>query len=608
MKKTVKKVPKGFPKLLHELSEGFGQIDRLFDKINFILTLNGKVLLEDGLESLSEMQISLYEQLKQFEGDIVFSSTVDTTESGIWMKLGIKGYGRIIFTEHHLDEENSYARYEEGDMIFGYVCIPQQQYDAAMESYRRKKIEHRSVIEEACSYMHQRTQHELDEIVKNIHFICYHMAPVMYYTAQETITNFYQYNNFIREMGGPSEFYLLNDLIGKPVEEWSEEHCLLIYSLHALFLSGPPARGEEFNAKQVNPNSIKRFFETKWEEYGHYDTNLIEDEDKKRFVSGDLLEKAKLLNETRSKLTHRNTFYRSVNGLNLLKKEEMFAKTEINNMLNLLPQDIQHYFTRVYKIKVEHYDDLYPGVRSLIRSNNEDIASLHPNIMLPLEEVIHAVIDSAVRFTKSDMGMSRSLRDFKQLIHAHDHNLYTEACNWKQTDFFCCVVPNASLVKALVDKGPLLPSILKSVSIRMQYNSWHYTPGNFKIQDVPADRHFYFPPVMPDTAVWSDQHHRGHIHASVRHSIRSPYHIMYKGKRYNAFFDLRLMRQRGDEYTLEDLQHAIRYTMYLYQIYQAIFDAIAEGELSFKFESFTKEWYDTFYGSNTIYKEEIYAN
>ncbi len=605
MNEKKKKKPEGFSNILHELQVKLEQTDSVLEKVNKLLTLDERIPMEDGLDSLSDLQLAIYEQVVKHEERLVYSTDVDLNADGIWVTLGIKSYGRIVFGEYDPSKLHGYDVSEPGDISVGFIMFPVDVYEKAVEAYKTQFKQQQPIWDEALQFMNQLSPQERNDIVLNIHFICYHMAPVLYYTEHKTVTNFYDYNNFIQAMGGSSSQFLLDDLVDTPIHEWSDETCLLIYSLQVLFKSGPPARGEEFNGKQVNPVRLQQFLIRKWEHYEMMASDPHMMASRNAFLNANLIVKAEMLCAARSRLTDQFTFYRQVNGLNLLKKESLYPSNEMDEWTETLPEDIQHYFDHIHNMNVTSFDDLYPAVQTLMKSNLS--GGMHPDIMSPLEELIHVTVDSAVRSTQSDMGMSRSMRDFSELIRVHDQQLIEDACNWKQTDFFCCVVPSARLVKALCDKGPLLPGILKSVSIRMQYNSWHYTPGNFPRELLPEDRHFYFPPVMPDTAVWSDQHHRGHIHASVRYSIRSPYHITYKGKRYAAFFDLRLMRQRGDAYTLSDMQQAVRYTLYLNRIYQAILDAQAEYGISFKFTAFTKEWYDRFYGPNTIYKEEVYA-
>src|SRR5258708_19538858 len=92
-----------------------------------------------------------------------------------------------------------------------------------------------------------------------------------------------------------------------------------------------------------------------------------------------------------------------------------------------------------------------------------------------------------------------------------------------------------------------LAKVLTGCSVRMQFNSWHYMPGHF-VQE-PAPHHYYFPPRMADTAIWSDQHHAGHVMAAVRHSIRSPPPLKYPNPPSFGLFDLPLFLSTAVPFT-----------------------------------------------------------
>src|SRR5204863_2203184 len=160
----------------------------------------------------------------------------------------------------------------------------------------------------------------------------------------------------------------------------------------------------------------------------------------------------------------------------------------------------------------------------------------------PIEEMLLAVVGAAVRELHSDIGMTRCLRDLGQLVRVHDSDCCEDAMGWPQSEYFCAVTTSEELRARMADRPSALAAILKAISARMRYNGWHYMPGHFDLRRKPSDRHFYTPPSMSDMAAWSDQHHRGHVAAGVRYSIRSPGPLRYRDKVYAGFYDLRLMR------------------------------------------------------------------
>jgi hypothetical protein len=127
----------------------------------------------------------------------------------------------------------------------------------------------------------------------------------------------------------------------------------------------------------------------------------------------------------------------------------------------------------------------------------------------------------------------------------------------------------------------------------MRFNSWHYMPGHFARERCAADRHFYFPPALPDTAEWSDQRHRGHIAAEVRYSIRSPAPLLVEGKLYPGMLDLRLMRREGNPYTPSELKRAIAYTGLLQALYQAVLDVGVETGKGHAVVGFGNSWFES---------------
>jgi hypothetical protein len=56
----------------------------------------------------------------------------------------------------------------------------------------------------------------------------------------------------------------------------------------------------------------------------------------------------------------------------------------------------------------------------------------------------------------------------------------------------------------------------------MMFNRWHFVPGQFDRAEIPLNRHYFFPPQVPDIAEHSEHRHGGHISARVRYSIRAP--------------------------------------------------------------------------------------
>jgi hypothetical protein len=210
-----------------------------------------------------------------------------------------------------------------------------------------------------------------------------------------------------------------------------------------------------------------------------------------------------------------------------------------------------------------------------------------------LEYLIDGVVSEAVRATNSDIGMSRSARNYRRFIEAVRGRQTLIASGWSQAEYFCHVVPSAAFLQSVSPKVACMT--LNAISARMRFNSWHYAPSYFDVGLVPAERGWFFAPRMADIADHSDQHHTGHIHALVRYSIRSPLPVRAGEDVLPGFIDLRLMRQSGDPYGRDELMAAIRYTEVLQFLYQGLMNCMVERDGSFVFSFGDKKWFDQNY-------------
>ncbi|MBC7502905.1 MAG: acyl--CoA ligase [Herminiimonas sp.] len=102
---------------------------------------------------------------------------------------------------------------------------------------------------------------------------------------------------------------------------------------------------------------------------------------------------------------------------------------------------------------------------------------------------------------------------------------------------------------------------------------------------------------MPDTAIWSDQHHAGHVHAEVRNTIRCPAAITIDGHEYAGLVDLRLFRQRGHAYSDAELFQAMGYAEYVRAAYQALADYLVRSDRTVRIDAFDKDWFRRYYSA-----------
>jgi hypothetical protein len=575
---TLVKRKNGFNGILEEVQEEImKKPNQLFE---IAITLNNRIPYNVGIKSLSFFQNEFFEIFNEYKLALSSEYRLLEKEKSFVYKLGLTSYGKLTISKDI-----------ETDMFItiGYISLNAKQ---SLELQKRTSIKRKYFIEECQKIRGQfinNNQQKLKDMLDFVYFTIYHMAPVLTYIDEYTYNNFYQSNNLIQVMGGKSTYFMLDELKTKDVIEWKDKEVVFIYLMYWLIKSGGPARGEEFNGVQLLPQTLNSFLDEKISIY----------QDALNISNGKVVhgieQKSKYVSELRKQMQERYVFYRHINGLNLHKEERFVPKSLLgNNEDSDVDTTLQVLLLENYSLDLNAYPNVYNGFRDLIVSilNSK---SIEEGIIHPLERVFQDIVDCAVKATNSDVGMTRGIRDINAFINANDNELFDQACSWEQSDYFTCVVPCSEIKQMFKGKEKILSGILKSIAARMQYNGWHYLPGNIPYDKIPVDRHFFFPPVMPDTTELSNQHHKGHIHAGVKYAIRSPEKITYKGKEYISFTDLRLMRQKGTPFTHEEFLLSLKFSSYLKQYYQALIDVVSIENKDVKINSFDKKWYDEVY-------------
>ncbi|MER6979053.1 hypothetical protein ABT317_19180, partial [Streptomyces carpinensis] len=194
-----------------------------------------------------------------------------------------------------------------------------------------------------------------------------------------------------------------------------------------------------------------------------------------------------------------------------------------------------------------------------------------------LESLVYQTVAAAADAFDADFAMSRGMRSLPDLVRALRGESWTEICDWDITRFFCCVVPRPEAAVHFGGSQAALADAAWAMSSRMQYNSWHFVAGNLpRVPEVVARDHFV-PPVIPDLAFFSDQHHHGHVHNNVRFSVRSPQAVEVDGRRFDGFMDLRLLRCAGDPFDEQDLLAAHQVSAFIARAASLAAQLVAAG-------------------------------
>ncbi|WP_454844789.1 hypothetical protein [Priestia megaterium] len=581
-----KKSKGGFKKLLEEVCDKTKKQTSFHDAFYLLLTLDNKIPKKQGLESLSYRERVIVDFIGEDHRPI-YPNRVSHDYN---FTLGVKEYGKLFISEDYLDSSN--------EIIIGYVSFTAEEYEQIVNKLKQQKNNISLLNEEVEAYFKTLSTENLSKMLNCIYSALYHIDPVIFYIDDETFSYFYKNKNIFKDRGvshrGVPDVkdspYILEKLKQIPLHEWSLQEKIFVYNCYWLIQSGNHSRVEEFNGRQLSIQLVTDFIDSKIREY-LTELNL---EPNSKLILNTIPEKAKYLKRLYKQICENFQFYRCINGLNLNKTEKLLNKEEIQITLGEFPMNIKRYLYNNYLLDGDGFNSVYELFYEWVASTIVKNYTLEEGIK-HIEEFIYFYVKEVVRECNGDIAMSRGIRDINKFITLCKEYKYEDICSWSPSEFFCCAVPSDKMTSYFSNNLPLLGNILKAISRRMQYNSWHFTPGNFPIEEVPTERHFFFPPQNPDLAEWSDQHHPGHITASVRYSMRSPEKLVFNNKVYFGTIDLRVVRQKGEPFSLNEFKKLILFTKYLREFYQALSDVIIKSSAKYKIESFDKFYYNDKY-------------
>ncbi|MBA8760103.1 hypothetical protein GWK87_07335 [Staphylococcus schleiferi subsp. coagulans] len=555
---------KGFEQLLEETHAKVTQLEQPLEVIDTMLTLDGKIPLEIARQSLNFEQWAIYQHL-------VHAKCVFTDEQSINPKqvisFGMSAYGRLHLGPSFNDD---YTK------VWGYFLLtPEAMTEIeklTTHLHREELLRYQSEVVPFFRHIEpQDVLQVIDAIKEKVDF----MAPVLLYYNGHTYTTFYHYNNLLKSLEGDTAHFLLDDLAKKNKDAWTRDERIFIFNLYTLLQSGPPARGEEVNGVHFSLHYLSRYLDGKLAIYhGMTDTPS-------KPVPKSLLAKARLICQLREKVAENYVIYRKINGLNLHKQEQ---------------------FLNQQKVGLYHDEAMENELAQILRMTPEEThqdafinyIAQHPDITV-IQTLLEKMLGYAIRATDSDVGMTRGFRQPWLYNDALKHHQLETIFEWKQQFYFCCAIPSDKMKQAFLNQGQKLAGILTAISKRMEYNSWHYTPGNFLNERHRIQRHYYFPPVMSDITEWSNQHHQGHVFANVKHAIRCPGTILCPPYTLNAYYDLRLMKTSGVMYSEIDLMKALYYKEIVGALYQAWFDYCREYQSQLDMTAYDRKWYQQQY-------------
>ncbi len=388
---------------------------------------------------------------------------------------------------------------------------------------------------------------------------------------------------------------ILRKLIGLPLSGWSPEERIFIVSLHALFLTGRAIRFEEFNGKQLTAVQIKKWLTEKLCAYC-----MILEEDVPR--DGSLLDLAAKIGQLAPNVDVSGwTRFRRINGVTFVKKEQLLPPKQIAHPLTPLPAHIGGIAAQL-EITLAPGQDTAKSLKEITHAALR--IYLETGSSAFLHQIIERIVLSAVVQAKADYGMSSSIRAPGQLKGTPDQRI-AGVLTLTKPDFYCCVLPHPQIAEDL--PAAVVYHILFSSAQRMEFNRWHFIPGNYLREEIPLNRHYYFPPMMPDIAEWSDLRHGGHTKAGVRYSIRAPGAPLWRdpfmayNHPYRGCYDVRLVRIEGPPFGEKELQIARLHCNFMDTFWKTLQAFVEEHEIVAPLvTAYTKDWYQ-----NACWKDSV---
>ncbi|HSK40117.1 MAG TPA: hypothetical protein VK943_10160, partial [Arenibaculum sp.] len=407
----------------------------------------------------------------------------------------------------------------------------------------------------------------LEEVIDHVE----HVESVGFYVGDRFLALIDRYVNLIDDKTSKGFLSLLRD---KPYDRWSKDEILVVAALHALFISGRAVRFEEFNGAALSARDLLARLHEISEAYRLAGCEV------EMPPGQDLFARAWIIHQQAIRATGKPWLrYRWIYGLSFLKTEHVLGSTDTSEKEDVWIDEFGDDYddlvsNRTEFMKSEHVAMAFLAAACLAR----DVAGMpcgkgSEAVTSWIEYLMERIVASAVRATDADYGMSSSLRDINSLVTYDEATLVDEIHALTPQHFFTCFVSNDLVARLGAEEAA---AIATSVQKRMMFNRWHFIPGNLERPLVRKKRHWYYPPLVPDIAVHSDMHRAAHNRARVKYSIRCPGPDMSRpalllgNEHYRGFYDIRVVRMEGDEFTTEDLLRVRRRTLWLEAVYAAL--------------------------------------
>ncbi|CAN5544028.1 hypothetical protein BH11PSE7_BH11PSE7_34610 [soil metagenome] len=531
------------------------------------LTHGGLYREREAIEALGCEDRAAFETLRRHPGIAMLPD--GSAAQGVVYELFINSLGRL----HIRAAGRPRPCYSEHD---AYVELGRVALSASVAA--QVQALYRSYIDAEASAMHQlrsalvqlEEAGELAAALEGVIDSVEHVESVCFYVGDSFFALIDRFVNLVDAKGGRG---YLPHLRGKPLATWAPVDVLIVAAFHALFISGRSVRFEEFNGSTLTARSLLARLRALYAQYVAAGCESVDQEP-------GLFDLARLLRrQSQQGVGQRWLRFRRIYGLNFQKNE--FVSTSLASSEDSLAhiRDFAADYAALVSPRLDpqlpeclFFNQLASACLALDASGAPPPQVVTSAASGWTESLIEKIVASAVVATGSDYGMSSSLRDMSCLMKSDDTSLAAAIHALLPAHFYACFVSRGFAAMETADAG----AIATSVQRRMMFNRWHFLPGNLERSLVLENRHWYYPPLVPDLAEHSDVHRAAHAKARVKYSIRSPGPDMSRppltilNHTYRGFYDIRVVRMDGAPYEFEHLLRARRRTLWLEAVYTVL--------------------------------------
>ena len=548
--------------LLHYVQDHSTYAHCAYDAAEYVLTHGGNYPIAQAINAIGLYDRAALEVLNTHR-----HLTVTAQDDTVQLVMYVNSLGRL----HIRPSQAQRPQYSEDDtwVEIGFITIDHvisQEIGNRVAVLLESETMAFAEVKQALDHIY--ANGELSEVLEEVIDHVEHVESVCFYAGDRFFALMDRYVNLIDDKRNKG---FLNGLREKEYTQWQNDEILIVAALHALFLSGRSVRYEEYNGALLTARSlIDRLNELS---AAYREAGCEVDVP----INLDLFAKSRGIREQTLRAPGKPWLrYRWIYGLNFQKKEKILSSMESSEAHDVYLAEFDEDYRELVSGRSDYKASEYLYIAQLASEClARDVAGIvcdrgSPAVTGWLEYLMEKIVASAVVATGADYGMSSSLRNIGQLVQYDEGRLVEVIHALTPTDFFTCFVSNNFEPRLGEDESRVIAT---SVQKRMMFNRWHFIPGNLDRRLISKKRHWYYPPLVPDIAVHADMHRAAHNRAMVKFSIRSPGPDMSRpplqiaGRAFRGFYDVRVVRMEGNEFTTEEILRTRRRTLWLEVVY-----------------------------------------